>query len=304
MSLYAIHLANGKTANTSPIRLLGRLLSGTGVIESTAFTVSAQGTPTMTLNISGSTTSDNLVIITATGDVYHGWNTSTATVTISSNATGVSKRDAVVAYVDTALTSTTPDNPGGLVLTTVRGSGTDTVPTDAEIDAAVSSKPWIRLANIFVANGASSINSGNITDTRVFATVDGKYLKSASVTPAARTGGFKVGTFTSPASTGSFAVTGVGFKPKGLIIFSGLSSNSTTATSMFGAADSTSQFSVFATSNSTSFRRAIATSILNVISTTDGSTSAAASLSSFDSDGFTLNFTTAAASTFYYMAFA
>lgn len=180
MSLYALHLANGRTRNTGVFRLMGRLLSGSGVIEPTGFTVSAQGTPDMTVKVSGSTTSDNLVIITATGDTYHGWNTANANVTISSNSTGVTVKDHIVAYIDTALTTTTPDNPGGLVLIAVRGTGT-AAPTDTQINTATGSKPWLRLAEVSVANGAGSINSGNIVDLRTFATVDSAKLPSPTL---------------------------------------------------------------------------------------------------------------------------
>jgi hypothetical protein len=291
-------LANGRTSNTGVLRLMGRLLSSSGVIESTAFTVSAQGTPDMTVKVSGSTTSDNLVIITSAGDTYHGWNTANANVTISSNATGVSKRDAVVAYVDTALTTTTADNPGGLVLTTVRGSGTDTVPTDAEIDAAVSSKPWIRLANIFVANGASSINSGNITDTRAFATVDGKYLKAASVTPAKRTGGFKIGTIAAATlgSTGDKAVTGVGFTPK-LVRFKILASaNTSAATAGEGAMTSSAQYTTMIRVGSSGTQDSRYSSTSACIGYLNDGTSTPALLAAYksmDADGFTITVSTA-----------
>lgn len=170
MSLYVLHLANGRTSNSGVFRLLGRLLSGSGVIESTGFTVTAQATPDMTIRVSGSTLSDNLVIITATGDTYHGWNTASANVTITANATGVTRKDHIVAYVDTALTTTTPDNPGGLVLIAVKGAGT-VAPTDAQVNTDTSNRPWVRLAEVTVANGAGSINSGNITDLRTFARV-------------------------------------------------------------------------------------------------------------------------------------
>lgn len=210
MSLYALHLANGRTSNTGVFRLMGRLLSGSGVIESTGFTVSAQGTPDMTVKVSGSTTSDNLVIITATGDTYHGWNTANANVTISSNSTGVTVKDHIVAYIDTALTTTTPDNPGGLVLIAVRGTGT-AAPTDTQINTATGSKPWLRLAEVSVANGAGSINAGNIVDLRP---VIG--LRNGIVTLPAIASGFTTGklinwfTNSSSYSTTSNAFTPIG----------------------------------------------------------------------------------------------
>lgn len=180
MSTYATHLPNGTSSNTSIDRLLGRYLSGSGVIEPTAFTVSAQGSPNMTVKVSGSTTDDNLIVRTTSGDVYHGWSTANESVTISSNATGVTKKDHIVAFINIALTSGTADNPGGLQLTAVRGTGT-AAPTDAEIDSGTGHKPWIRLAEVTVGNGVSSINSGNIVDLRGFARLAGSKLDSGSV---------------------------------------------------------------------------------------------------------------------------
>ncbi len=177
MSLYALHIANGRTSNIGVFRLMGRLLSGSGVIEPTGFTVSAQGTPDMTVKVSGSTVSDNLVIITTTGDTYHAWNTANTNVTITSNSTGVTRKDHIVAYVDTALTTSTPDNPGALVLIAVKGTGTS-APTDAQVNTDTSSKPWLRLAEITVANGAGSINSGNIADLRIFTRVPASSIKT------------------------------------------------------------------------------------------------------------------------------
>jgi len=180
MALYAVHIANGTSSNTSLLRLFGRYLSGTGVVQPGAFTVSAQASPNMTVKVSGSAILDDLVIRPTFGGTYHGWNTGTENVTIPSNATGITKIDHVVAYIDTAFSSGTADNPGALVLTTVRGTGT-AAPSDAEINTALSSKPWIRLAEVTVANGASSINAGNITDKRTFARLDGGLLSTASV---------------------------------------------------------------------------------------------------------------------------
>lgn len=192
MALYAVHIANGTSSNTSLLRLFGRYLSGTGVVQPGAFTVSAQASPNMTVKVSGSAILDDLFIRPTFGGTYHGWNTGTENVTIPSNATGITKIDHVVAYIDTAFSSGTADNPGALVLTTVRGTGT-AAPSDAEINTALSSKPWIRLAEVTVANGASSINSGNITDKRTFARVDGGLLNPASVPVSALATGLTTG---------------------------------------------------------------------------------------------------------------
>lgn len=178
MSEYLVNLNNGKTDEKGQFRLLGKILSGSGVLESTGMLVEAQGSPDMTVKVSGSAASDNIVFITSSGDTYHGWNTASYNVTISANASGVSKTDAVIAYADTAAGSSTANNPAGLKYLAVRGASG--APTDGELNTATSNKPWVRLATVVVSNGVSSINSGNITDARAFASVQAEFGWSAA----------------------------------------------------------------------------------------------------------------------------
>ena len=189
MAEYAVNLNNGKTDEKGQFRLLGKLLNQSGVIEATGLTVAATTpTPDMTVKVSGSAANDNAVFITSTGDTYHGWNTAQYSVTILSNATGVTKYDAIVAYIDTAAGSTTANNPGGLKLVAVRGSSTDgvTKATSADIAASVvGTKPSIRLADVTVSNGVSSINSGNVVDTRPIARIGNGLVTSAALKPTA-----------------------------------------------------------------------------------------------------------------------
>lgn len=283
MSLYAVHLANGRTSNTGAMRLMGRLLSGSGDLEATGFTVAAQGTPDMTVKVSGSTKDDNLVIVTTTGDTYHGWNTASSNVTITSNATGVTRKDHIVAYIDTALTTVTPDKPGGLVLIAVKGS-TTLAPADAQINTATGSKPWLRLAEVSVSNGASSINSGNITDLRVTAGVINN--ASGSVTPGMRSGGFKVGTFTISA-TGNVSVSGLGFKPK-YIEVTLTQTSATNASTMHGFSDGTTSANYF-TYVASSTARSKSNNTLIGTTFSGGDPAITADLSSFNSDGFTVH---------------
>jgi hypothetical protein len=186
MAEYLVNLNNGKTDEKAAFRLVGKLLNQSGVLESTGLTVSATTpTPDMTVKVSGSVASDNAVFITATGDTYHGWNTAQYSVTILSNATGATKYDAIVAYADTAAGSTTANNPGGLKFIAVRSCGAG-VASSADIAAsAVGTKPSLRLADVTVANGVSSINSGNIVDARQIAGLNYALAASAwtSYTP-------------------------------------------------------------------------------------------------------------------------
>lgn len=170
MSEFLVNLASGKTDEKGDKRLLGRLLNQSGVIQTAAMTVAAQATPDMTVKVSGSTASDDIVFVASDGALYHGWNTASKNVTILSNSSGVTKTDAIVAYADTAAGSSTANNPGGLKFIAVRRSGVNTGnPTQGEIDTATGSMPSVVLAYVTVANGAASINSGNISDARPIA---------------------------------------------------------------------------------------------------------------------------------------
>lgn len=110
---------------------------------------------------------------------------------------------------------------------------------------------------------------------------------------------FKAGTFTKQSSTGNQAVTGVGFQPKALILFS-------TATTTGSFQGDFMRYTGFASSSTTSKQRffgsystdAADPSDAKVLVDTDGiwadgtpssNFTQKATLSSFDSDGFTLN---------------
>lgn len=207
MSEYIVNLNNGKTDEKGQFRLLGKLLTSSGVMESAALTVAAQASPDMTVKVSGSAASDNIVFITSSGDTYHGWNTASYNVTIAANASGVSKTDAVIAYADTAAGSSTANNPAGLKFTSVRGASG--APSDGEINTAISSKPFLRLATVVVANGAASINSGNITDVRVQALIASSIVSTASIQANAVTANSTVQTFTDSASDDGATMTAI-----------------------------------------------------------------------------------------------
>jgi len=168
MSEYLVNLASGNTDEKGILRFLGKLYNQSGVIESTALIISAQSTPDMTVKVSGSTNADSVAFLTTNGDFYGGWITANKTIPITSNSSGVTKYDTVIAYADTAAGISTPgtnNNPGALKLLAVRGNiNPYTFPTDAEINTTISNKPFLRLKDVTVGNGVSSINSGNLTN--------------------------------------------------------------------------------------------------------------------------------------------
>jgi len=170
MSEYLLNLTNGATSASQSLWSVGSLLTNSGVLTATSLTVSAQTSPDMTVKVSGSTNSDKIIFITAGGDTYFGKITANKPITITSNSSGVTKTDAVVAYADTAAGDpANAGSPGALKFLVVRRSGTNTGnPTQAEIDAATGSKPSVLLAYATVTNGASSITASNLTDARVW----------------------------------------------------------------------------------------------------------------------------------------
>jgi hypothetical protein len=106
---------------------------------------------------------------------YHGYSDAVENITIGANNSGNPRIDAVVLYVDL---SATPNSDASNVLKSIVVQGTPAsspvAPTDNEIQTAIGSgNPFLRLANVYVASGASSITNANITDTRVAA-----YLKT------------------------------------------------------------------------------------------------------------------------------
>ncbi len=163
MARFAVNLPSGTTDHEGIFRLFGKVLSGSGVIGSGDMAVAAQPTPDMSVSVAaGDAAIFNASIL------HHGWATTPENVTIPANSSGVTKITAVVAAIDTAAASATANNPNGLVYQTFTLGGTDTAtPTDAQISTGIGGKPFIRLANVTVGNGVTSINSGNIANTRV-----------------------------------------------------------------------------------------------------------------------------------------
>ncbi len=135
-------------------------------------------------------------------------------------------------------------------------------------------------------------------------TVTTASIANSAVTPAKRSGGFKVGTFTVTA-TGSKVVTDVGFTPK-LLKVTFTSDSGSTAISAWGMSDGTTSQSGGIAADSSN-KRTWTTSSGNFIyvASVTGANTRVASLTSFDSNGFTMNFTTLTATgTWIYEAYA
>lgn len=126
---------------------------------------------------------------------------------------------------------------------------------------------------------------------------DGTGFDAGAVGPADRSGGFYIGTIAGATlgTTGNKVITGVGFTPK-LVRFEVIPSNSTTVVlSARGAMTTSAQYAVAVSGSSSDHSRYGTTS--NCIAWVSGGSvtpSLLASYVSMDSDGFTINVTTAA----------
>lgn len=106
----------------------------------------------------------------STGSVLYPVSDSTSqSATTPSNATGNDRISTLVIKIDLSVTPNNfADNVATLVWVNGSSGVTPVASTDAAIQTAVgASNGFIRLADVYVANGATSISSGNITDKRV-----------------------------------------------------------------------------------------------------------------------------------------
>jgi hypothetical protein len=104
-----------------------------------------------------------------TSNLYPARNTATVNKAIGNNSSGNPRKDAVVVYIDLAAS---PDAGSTNVVKLMVVAGTPaaspTAPSDADIQTAVgASNPFLRLADVNVINGATSIANADITDQRV-----------------------------------------------------------------------------------------------------------------------------------------
>ncbi|MBV6514263.1 MAG: hypothetical protein FMNOHCHN_03853 [Ignavibacteriaceae bacterium] len=101
--------------------------------------------------------------------------------TITANSSGNSRIDAVVLYIDRAASPNAAcSNVAKLIVIAGTPAASPVAPTNAEIAASIgASNPYLRLADVTVASGATSISDANIKDRRVAA------IYSTNVTPNA-----------------------------------------------------------------------------------------------------------------------
>lgn len=101
-------------------------------------------------------------------DCYPVRSTDIVNQAIASNSSGNPRIDAIVLYIDKSASPTTSaDNVAKITVVNGTPAASPAAPTDSAIQTALgASNPFIRLANVTVANGAASIVNANIADAR------------------------------------------------------------------------------------------------------------------------------------------
>lgn len=131
----------------------------TGHIGDTSLVVSANGTPNMSVNVAAGWGA--IVSSTANGGVYQFYNDATTNLTVTAANASLPRIDRVVVTINDAYYSGLLNNVTFAVI-----AGT---PAASPVAPATPSNSY-SLATIAVAAAATTITSGNITDTRVAVT--------------------------------------------------------------------------------------------------------------------------------------
>ncbi len=164
MSLFT--LRSGATAHPEDavLQFVTDLIASSGVVTkaagTTLFAIQAQATPDMTVKVKAG----RAHIKGSSGNAYPVISDADTSVAISSNGSGSTRVDAIVLYIDkSASANSDASNIAKLIIV----QGTTSAPSDGTIQSTIgSSNPFIRLADVSVGSGVTSIVSGNITDQR------------------------------------------------------------------------------------------------------------------------------------------
>ena len=146
--------------------------------------------------------SEGRVMIDSGSDYpYLGFTDANEVVTITTADGSNPRIDAIVAYIDLSVVdSTNANNPGAFKIVAVAGTpaGSPSAPNNSAISTAIGSgNPFIRLANVTVGTGVTTITTGNVSDQRVMANVaDGLVDTNSLATEAVETAKIKDGAVT------------------------------------------------------------------------------------------------------------
>jgi hypothetical protein len=162
MSLFTLRTGATAHPEDAVLQVITDAVGTSGVVSraATNFNVQAQGTPDMTVKVK----TGRAYLKGSNGNAYPVISDADTSVAISSNGSGSNRVDAVVLYIDKSA-SANSDATNVAKLAVVQG--TTSAPSDGTVQSSVgASNPFLRLANVTVGSGVTSITSGNIADTR------------------------------------------------------------------------------------------------------------------------------------------
>lgn len=170
MTLHIAKRDGGKTSEQGFSRSSTKQFHRDGIYKDGDFKVHEASTPDNTVKID----TGDIVIGSDSPDTdqpdyyYHGWSTAQESITITSNSSGSTRIDIVVAFVDLSVQDTSnSDNPGALKVKAVEGTAGSGAPSESDIQTSVGSgNPWVNLGEVTAADGFSSITNSEIADMR------------------------------------------------------------------------------------------------------------------------------------------
>lgn len=173
MAIRTIRSGGTQHTERSVLQIITDLVTASGVLDLSAtnhLLVTAQSpTPTMNLDVA----KGDAIIVDPTGNAYPVNVDAVANPTITANASGNPRIDAIVAYIDkSASPNSDSSNVAKIAVVAGTPAASPTAPDDTAIHSSIgSSNPYIRLADVTVVSGASSITSDKIVDKRTAITI-------------------------------------------------------------------------------------------------------------------------------------
>lgn len=167
MALYTLRTGATAHPEDSVLQHLTDQINSSGVFDFAGndFKVQAQATPDLTVKV----IKGRAYIKAISGNSYPIRADADSNVSIGSNSSGNPRIDALVLFIDlSAAPNSDASNVAKLQVVQGTPAPSPSIPSDPVIQAEIgASNPFIRLANISVASGATSIVNANIVDTRV-----------------------------------------------------------------------------------------------------------------------------------------
>jgi hypothetical protein len=183
MTLYLSNRdGNGKTNEEGHYKFPVNVFTGT-VLASGDLLVTQQSP----LALGVSVASGQFKILDSSGSYsFTGWNNASTPVTISTADPANPRITSIVLYVDKNATTSAspPNNPGIVKLMAVNGTAAavPSAPNSTVIQTAITAgNPYIVLANVTVAAGATQVTNANISDQRVQVTLNDNTVSNTSL---------------------------------------------------------------------------------------------------------------------------